>query len=92
MDGYTGKCRGKTTERPRERGRRNVDGGTGECRTVVDTLGADVMEKVDSCEKSVPERKDGKNKDHIGKRCPGTKRGRLNITAASPRRPTNTSQ
>ncbi|WP_454879367.1 hypothetical protein [Sphingobacterium detergens] len=32
MDGYTGKCRGKTTERPRERGqergRRNVDGGT----------------------------------------------------------------
>lgn len=63
MDGYTGKCRGKTTERSRERGRergrRNVDGGTGECRTVVDTLGADLMEKVDSCEKSVPERKEG---------------------------------
>ncbi|MNE61807.1 hypothetical protein D3C80_1570490 [compost metagenome] len=51
MDGYTGKCRGKTTERSRERGWRNVDGGTGECRTVVNTLGADLMEKVDSWEK-----------------------------------------
>lgn len=67
MDSYTGKCRGNTTERSRERGRRNVDGGTGECRTVLDTLGADVMEKVDSCKKNVPERKEGKNKDHIGK-------------------------
>ncbi|WP_223585230.1 hypothetical protein [Sphingobacterium sp. GVS05A] len=54
-----GKMQGKTTERSRERERRNVDGGTGECRTVVDTLGADVMEKVDSWEKSVPERKEG---------------------------------
>jgi len=44
----------------KERGWRNVDGGTGECRTVVDTLGAEVMEKVDSCEKSVPERKEGR--------------------------------
>jgi len=76
MDGYTGKCRGKTTERSQERGRRNVDGGTGECRTVVDTLGAEVMEKVDSCEKSVPEQKEGKNKDHIGKGNPERKEGR----------------
>ncbi|MNU74926.1 hypothetical protein D3C71_644390 [compost metagenome] len=37
-------------ERP-QKGRRNVGGnvdeGTGECRTVVDTLGAEVMEKVE---------------------------------------------
>jgi len=66
-------------ERP-QKGRRNVggnvDGGTGECRTVVDTLGAEVMEKVDSCEKSVPEQKEGKNKDHIGKGNPERKEGR----------------
>ncbi|MNH47848.1 hypothetical protein D3C79_1112970 [compost metagenome] len=53
-----------------------MDGGTGECRTVVNTLGADVMEKVDSCEKSVPEQKEGKNKDHIGKGNPERKEGR----------------
>jgi len=45
-----------------------VDGGTGECRTVVDTLGADLMEKVDSCEKSVPERnREAKHNSRIPK-------------------------
>ncbi|WP_223584595.1 hypothetical protein [Sphingobacterium sp. GVS05A] len=75
MDGYTGKCRENAGERP-QKGRRNVDGGTGECRTGLDTLGAEVIEKVDSCEKSVPERKEGKNKDHIGKGNPERKEGR----------------
>ena len=59
MDGYMGKCRGKTTERPRERGRRNVDGGTGECRTVVDTLGRKADRNGGLMGKSVPERKEG---------------------------------
>ena len=33
------------------KGRRNVDGGTGESGTAVDTMGAEVMDTVDSWEK-----------------------------------------
>jgi len=36
------------------KGRRNVDGGTGESGTAVDTMGAEVMETVDSWGKVSP--------------------------------------
>jgi len=49
--------RGNAGERPWGCGRRNEDGGTGECHTGLDTPGVEVMETGDSWEKGTRNKK-----------------------------------